>query len=59
MSHGFAPSEKWGFVHILSSYPSFNNIPNKKVKTENFSKDHMECFSKLCYLYVWFQLVFD
>ena len=36
---GLATSDKGGILPILSSYPSFNNIPDRKVTTckENFS----------------------
>ena len=45
MSHEWlTTSDKWGILPILSSYPSFNNIPDRKVKTwkEEFSLNHKE-----------------
>ena len=34
MSHEWlATSDKWGTLLILSSYPSFNYIPDRKLKT--------------------------
>ena len=36
---GLATSDTWGILPILSSHPSFNNIPDRKVMTckEDFS----------------------
>ena len=33
---GEATSDKWGILPILSSYPSFNNIPEVKIKKQKF-----------------------
>ena len=41
-----ATSDKWGILPILSSYLSFNNIPDRKVETciEQFSKNYRKFF---------------
>ena len=41
-----AMSDKWGILPILSSYPSFNNIPDRKVETriEQFSQNYRKFF---------------
>ena len=47
MSHEWlATSDKWGILPILSSYPSFNNIPDRKVETriEQFSQNYRKFF---------------
>ena len=43
---GEATSDKWGILPILSTYPSFNNIPDRKVETckEQFSQYHRKIF---------------
>ena len=43
-------SDKWGILPIISSYSSFNNSPDRKVKTckQEFSQNH----KKICQL--WF-----
>ena len=33
---GLATSDKWGILPILSSYPSFNNIPDEE--SENLKR---------------------
>ena len=39
-------SDKWGILPILSSYPSFNNILDRKVETckEQFSQNYRKFF---------------
>jgi hypothetical protein len=47
MSHEWlATSDKWGILPILSTYPSFNNIPDRKVEThiEQFSQNYRKFF---------------
>ena len=45
MSHEWlATNDKWGILPILSSYTSFNNVPDRKVKTlkEDLSLNYKE-----------------
>jgi hypothetical protein len=47
MSHKWlATSDKWGILPILSSYPSFNNIPDTNVEThiEQLSQNYRNFF---------------
>ena len=60
MSHEWlAASDKWGILPILSSYPSFNNIPDRKVETykEQFLQNYRKLFKTVGKKY--FPIVFN